>query len=143
MKRLLLAFPLLLLALVVAGAPLSAQSATRKDRNRITEEEVRGSSAQTVYDLVRNQRPQWLRTRGNKTMSTERAAGADGGEYAQLTTPEIIVYLDGIRFGKDADLRTLPVSDIATLQFLDASSATQRFGTGHPHGAILLTRRQP
>ena len=143
MKRLLLALPLLLLALAVAGAPLSAQSSTKRDRNRITEEEVRGSSAQNVYDLVRTLRPQWLRTRGNKTMSTERASGADGQDYAQIATPEIIVYMDGIRFGKDADLRTLSASEIASLQFLDASSATQRFGTGHPHGAIVLTRRQP
>lgn len=142
MKRLLLALPLLALALA-AAAPLSAQSAPKKDRHFITEEEVRGSSAQNVYDLVRNLRPQWLRTRGDNAVRGPRSAASPTQTPLGVDVPEIVVYMDGIRFGKDADLRGLSTGDIATLRFLDASSAGQRFGGAHPNGAILLTRRVP
>ncbi|HEX2187815.1 MAG TPA: hypothetical protein VHG51_02895 [Longimicrobiaceae bacterium] len=142
MKRLLLALPLLALALAAAGAPLSAQSTAKKDRHFITEEEVRGASAQNAYDLVRALRPQWLRTRGDRTLRTTRTS-VPGEDVTQLSTPEIVVYMEGIRFGKQEDLRGISVADLGTLRFLDANSATQRFGTGHPNGAILLTRRTP
>lgn len=144
MKRLLLVLPLLGLALAAAGAPLAAQSSTKKDRHFIAEEEVRASTAQNAYDLVRNLRPQWLRTRGDRTIRASRSSSpVQGEDMVQLQAPEIIVYMDGIRFGKDGDLRGISTGDIGTLRFLDATSATQRFGTGHPHGAILLTRRTP
>ena len=141
MKRQLLALPLLLLALALGWTPLSAQSQQKRDRYLISQEEVSASSAQNAYDLVRNLRPQWLRLRGDHTIRTRTVTTPVGGEASVLETGEIIVYLDGVRYGKHEDLRGLPLGDIGTLRFLDASSATQRFGTGHSHGAILVTSR--
>ena len=71
MKRLLLVLPLLFAALAAAGAPLAAQSdggPPKRDRNFISEEEVRASAVQNAYDLVRNLRPQWMRMRGENAV---------------------------------------------------------------------------
>jgi hypothetical protein len=38
-------------------------------------------------------------------------------------------------------LEQIVASDVKQIEWLSASDATQRFGTGHPHGAILITRR--
>ncbi len=115
----------LLLAVAAACAPTAAQptNAPRTSTNRISAEEVQQSTASNAYELVQTMRPSWLRTRGTQSINNEGT---------------IMVYFDNIRMGGPEMLRSIPVSNIASLEFLDAASATQRWGTGHSHGAILV-----
>ncbi|HEX2093069.1 MAG TPA: TonB-dependent receptor plug domain-containing protein [Longimicrobiaceae bacterium] len=160
MKRLLPSLTLVLLASAVLGSSLAAQSPQRvkRDRNRISQEEIQQSSASNLHDLVQGLRPHWLRIRGpsgrlqpamsgtpassgQPLVDPGLAATSSGKPLMELGPQEIFVYVDGVRFGNQETLRTLTVSDVASLEFLDASSATQRWGTGHPNGAIVVNRR--
>lgn len=126
----------------VASLPLEAQNRSRRDRNRIDTEEIRTSSAPNAYDLVKTLRPAWLRTRGATSLQTTAMADPTSatGSSAVAVPPEILVYIDGVRFGTQDSLKDIGVSDVARLEFLDSSAATQRFGTGHSHGAIVIER---
>jgi hypothetical protein len=48
------------------------------------------------------------------------------------------VYVDGGYRGEPYVLRELRSEGIAEIAYLDASSATTRFGTGHDNGAIMV-----
>jgi hypothetical protein len=55
--------------------------------------------------------------------------------------PMIIVYVDDVPRGSHDVLRSMSTDDVESIERLDAASATQRFGTGHEHGAIVIRRR--
>lgn len=117
-------------ALSVGNLPLEAQGKSRiaRDRNKISTEEIRASSASNAYDLVRTLRPAWLRTRGYSSL------------VEMSTGPEIKVYVEGVRQGNQEALRNISLHDVASLEFLDSNSATQRYGRDNTHGAIVIER---
>lgn len=142
MKHLLGILALALVAVAALHAPLDAQKA-RKDRNRISEEEIHASSAANAYDLIRSVRSQWLRVRGQASLQTVRTTDPVSQQPMSTLAPqEIVVYVDGSRFGNQNELRSLSTHDLASLEYMDPSTATQRWGTGHPYGAILATRKR-
>jgi hypothetical protein len=129
-----------LLATFAAHYPADAQQ-TRREQHRIVREEIDASSASNAFELIRGIRPVWLRTRGIRSL---RADTIRRGEQftAVPRQGEIWVYVDGIRLGNQETLRQVSTDEIEGLQFLDPPQATTRFGTGHTHGAILITRRR-
>lgn len=122
-----------LLAVVVtmaACATAGSQNSSRGgDRNRITEQQVEEVTPQysTAYDVVQNLRPLWLRKRGATSITQEG---------------EIAVYIDGTRYGTPGDLRTISITSVESMRFLSPSEATNRYGTGHTHGAILVRTKR-
>lgn len=124
--------PRLIAVLLVAGlaaACASSGSSGSRDRNLISIEEISASQTSTAYDLVRQLRPHFLRISGPTSINSPSG-------------PEVIVvYLDGARLGGPETLQNIPTTDVASIQFLNASRATTRYGTGHPHGAIVVTTR--
>ena len=48
------------------------------------------------------------------------------------------LYIDGARRSGVDELRSLRGPDIQQMEFMSASDATTRFGTGHQGGAILV-----
>ena len=124
----------LLLAALAAPAALAAQDtmpmpkAAKIKRNPevISLEEIRASGdVQNAYDLVQRLRPTWLTFRGPSSIN--------------LTTPELVVYFNGVRRGGPDTLRELELRGVKELRHLRGTDATQRFGTGHENGAILVT----
>lgn len=124
--------PRLIAVLLVAGlvaACASTGSTGSRNRNLISIEEISASQTTTAYDLIRQLRPHFLRTSGPTSIN------APSG-------PEIIVvYLDGTRMGGPEALHGIPTTDVKAVQFLSASQATTRYGTGHTQGAIVVTTR--
>lgn len=122
-----LRFATVAIALVVsacAGASTTQTGATRRSANTITADEI--SAAQgivSVYDAIQRLRPQWL------TTSRARSVG---------TQDELLVYLDTNRYGTIESLRQLPIGGITELRYLNAAEATNRFGTGHSGGVIVI-----
>lgn len=114
-----------LLAALIAGCASTGQSTQNSNRDRITSEEVAeaSSSANSTYALVQRLRPHWLRKRGRHSIENPG---------------DILVYVDGSRFGTPQALQSLNVENVASLQFLNAAQATNRYGTGHDHGVILV-----
>ena len=126
-------FPLALavsLAVTVVGcASTGAGGGTGSGTNVITVaaiEEI-SDTATDAYSVVSRLRPLWLRPRGTGSFG-------QGGQPSPL-----VVYLDGARYGSIDTLRSIDSNIVREMQYLSASEATTRFGTGHDQGAILVT----
>ncbi len=125
----------------------------------VTAEELRASSATTIYEYLQANRPSWLRGRGEGVLRAGRpmtgtprsnpegegedeganALPAQGMQDQVAASPAPKVYLDGGFVGDVNQLRQMLVAQAETVQYLDAAAATYRFGSGHASGAILVT----
>ena len=101
----------------------------RKDPNVISADELASRSTLTARQAIEQLRPQFLRTRGTTTLGNAQ------------TGDVIWVYLDGTRMGTLEVLNSLSVHEIREIRYLNPSEATNRYGTGHVQGAILVTRK--
>jgi hypothetical protein len=117
---------------LVAGAGACASAGSRaprsRDRNWITDDELRGTMASNLYEAIQSLRPQWLVKRGRHSLMPEMEG-------------DIVVYQDVTRLGGPEALRTIAVGDVQEAHFLSPGEATTRYGTGHPHGAIVIVLR--
>lgn len=115
------------LCAIVLGAGACAGrggTAPQGNRNLITYEELEPlADNMTLRQVIQRQRPQWLQGRGRNSLNT---------------SDPVIIYLNQNRSQPDV-LDRLRSGEVRELQFLDAMNATQRFGTGHRSGAILIT----
>jgi len=131
-KRLFIAFFAMALALgqgACAGAASrgasggATGSSVRRNSNRIDEAELATVAETDVYTAISRLRPAWLR------------AGSRG------TLPEIL--LDGTpQSGGPELLRNYRASDVSALEYMSASDATTRYGTGYTAGAIVVTTKR-
>ena len=107
-----------------AAAP--AAHAPRRDRNKVTEEELAGRTEPDAYSFIQKAHPQWLRVRGQSSMSLSE---------------QVWVYRYGAKIGGVGALRNVALSEVREMQYLDGSAATARFGPDHGSGAIVLITR--
>lgn len=105
------------------GVAATATPSARRDPNVITAEEITARPAQTLYDAVRALRPEWM-MRNRPTALMPQQEG------------QLIVYVDGTRFGNVESLRQFVPSSVQTVRYYSPSAAEARFGPGHLHGAI-------
>jgi hypothetical protein len=101
----------------------------RRDPNVITEAELVSRSALTARQVIEQLRPQFLRVRGTTTLGNAQ------------TSDVIWVYFDGTRMGTLEVLNNIGAHEIREIRYLNPSEATNRYGTGHVQGAILVTRK--
>lgn len=125
-------FLVALTALIPAACASASgtKGAPRASGNVILEEEIRSVQATNAYDLIRRLRPHFLQKSGPSAL---RAAPGDD---------DIIVYIDDLRYGPTSLLRGISAISIVRIERLNASEATTRFGTGHPHGTIMIYTRR-
>ncbi|MFW6199734.1 MAG: hypothetical protein ACOC8K_04095 [Gemmatimonadota bacterium] len=117
----------LLVSLAATGcASTGSSSESGRNPDVIASEELRGTQieSENAYNAVQRLRPTWLRARGSSF---------SGGRELP------VVFVDGTRFGEIDALRSLNVSDIVQMEYVDSRDATTRFGTGYPAGAIMVT----
>lgn len=107
-----------------AGSGGATSGPRRGTTNRIVAEELAGVAEMDLFGAISRLRPSWLRAQSRGTM------------------PRVI--LDGTPQpeGSIDMLRSMRVSDVGELQYMSASDATTRFGTGYPAGAILVVTRR-
>lgn len=111
-------------ALLLASCTARAGAPTpRSDPNLITAEEIASRQTQTLYDAVRVLRPAWMMRSRPTTLMPQNEG-------------ELIVYLDGTRFGNIDSLRQLVPNAVQAIRYYSPSAAEARFGPGHLHGAI-------
>ena len=113
----------LALALGTAGCASGGGGASRPagaSSNRIVQAELDALPQMNALLAIERLRAQWLRTRS--------------GDPPQL-------YVDGARRGNVSNLTSMLTTEISQIERLSASDATNRFGTGHAGGAILVTTR--
>jgi hypothetical protein len=110
-----------------AAAPAPARQ--RKDPTVITEQEIATRQTLTARQVIEQLRPQFLRVRGTTTLGNA------------ATQDVIWVYVDGTRHGNLEVLNNISANEIREIRYLSPSEATNRYGTGHVQGAILITRK--
>jgi hypothetical protein len=147
----------LLLALVAAivaacaTGPGAGDAAPRSVRqsNVITAEDIqRAARSQHAYDLIRELRPQWLRSRGVQSLGGPTGSGAPSPVAPREREPtgamvfSAAVYVNGARAGTSEILRQILARDLQEARYLNATEASARFGTDHHGGAIMLTLRE-
>lgn len=110
-----------------AGTGTGSASPAMRDREVIGPEEIATVEVRTTaLQMIQRLRPLWLRNRGVVGVRNE---------------PPIPVYVNNQRVGESSPLERYTAGELRELRFLNSTQATQRFGTGHPSGAILLTLR--
>jgi hypothetical protein len=87
-----------------------------------------GTAGRSAYDLIRQLRPEFLRSRGVTSLR-------------DLTPPTATVYLDGVKYGDLNSLKLISAEQLTRVQYLNGSEATTRYGTDHVGGAILITTK--
>lgn len=116
---------------LVAGSCVSGPAAGGGDPSsnpdEITRDEIDRGQWSNAYELVRNLRPNWIRTRGPDSFENPG---------------QVQVYVDGTRLGEVDLLRTLPTHAMDRLQWIDPVSAAGRWGLNHGHGVIYITYRR-
>lgn len=119
----------LILSAVVACATGGggAGPSTSGNRAMLSSQELRAQVGRNLEDVIRQLRPQWLVRRGASSLDNEG---------------DVVVYQDGTRMGGREVLRTIMVEEVESVRMLGAGEATTRFGTGHTHGAIVITTRR-
>ena len=100
--------------------PGGGTSQTGGLREKITAEEIAAANAFNAYDAVSKLRPMFLQQRGSSPP---------------------VVYVDNIRYGSPATLRDIPTTNIQQIEFIGASDATTRFGTGDSGGVIMVSMK--
>lgn len=113
-----------------AATPQPSTSAARRSTELITEDELAKVAHDDLYAAINQLRPAYFVTRG----VTSPGAG---------TAREAVqVYVDGAHRGDLQSLHQIMASEVKEVRHLSATEATQRYGTGHTMGAIVVTMRK-
>jgi hypothetical protein len=119
---------LLPLMLLLAACATTQSGGPRRPSRVLLADEIAESVVSTAAEAVQQLRPQWLHTRGSPTF---------GAPDASPPT----VYLDGVRMQEFRELERIRATVVQRMEYLSPSDATNRFGTDHTGGAILVTTR--
>lgn len=95
----------------------------------IGHDEIEVSTAANAYELVYQLRPNWLRGRGPQNLR---------GMSPALP----VVYVAHVRQGSVEVLRGLATTTLLELRYVDATTATTRYGEGHSGGVIEVDLRR-
>jgi hypothetical protein len=117
-----------LVVLAGCSAGTGGTEAPRLRRDLITRGQIEEMNATDAFDVVQRIRPEFLRQRGQSSIT--------GGE--QLA----VVYVDGVRRGGPEILRTLRTNEVEEIRFVSGTDATTRYGTDHGGGAIEVKSRR-
>ena len=102
----------------------SAAESSRRDRNRVTAEELeelRSRGATDLLGLIQRARPNWLRTR-----RTDMGPGAP-----------LILYNER-RLAGPGDLRNIPSAVVQTLEYIAPPASQGRYGVDATYGVIII-----
>jgi hypothetical protein len=105
----------------------------------ITEEEVRASTAENVFQLVQALRPLWLQREGASGHTRPSTDPEAPPTTVSLSDDAgVRVYVERGFVGDIWSLRQMTVKEVTSLEFLDTAAATYRLGMGNPSGAIIV-----
>jgi len=119
-----LLFTVLLSTACVRHTPL----ASVENPNVITEDEIRDNGAGTIYEVIAQLRPEYLRDRG--------PAALTGG-----ARDVAIVFLNSQEYGPLSILNQVAASDISEVRYYSGIDAVIKFGRAYGNGVIQLISR--
>jgi hypothetical protein len=116
-------------ALVASCSSPGAKPGRPAIRNVILADEIARVGATNALEAIQRLQPRMLaKQRGPSSINFENQN-------------QIVVYLDGSRFGGIETLSLIQAMPIIEIRYLSASEATIRYGTGNSGGAIVITTR--
>ena len=118
----------LLICLSLAACGSRRSTGTSRQTDLITFAEMVPLRVASAYEVILQLRPEYMRTRGSPSVNNP-------------VPVEAVVYLDGIRHGGLASLRSIRKETIREIRYIDSREATTQYGTGHRGGAILVVTR--
>ena len=107
----------------------SQQSSHRGSPDRITQEDLATVDVQNALQAVQRLRPSFLQNRGGASSSITQGP------------QDVVVYVDQTKMGGPQALAQIPITDVKEIQHLNGTDATQRYGTGHGSGVIIVIRK--
>ena len=116
-----------------ASPPSSARTA--RNRDVITLDELNADPtlrAQSVIEVIRSMRPQFLVNRGNNTMKDSASKA-----MTDIDAGKVHASVDGGRVVEVTDL-TMTANDVQEIRYLNVAQANLRFGTAARQGPIIL-----
>lgn len=114
--------------LLACAATQGQGTGPRRSSRVLTADEIAEVVVLTAYDAVQQYRIHWLHSRASPTF-----LNPDG-------SPPVL-YLDGIRMDDISELGRIRAEVVERMEYLSPTDATNRFGTNHNGGAILVTTR--
>jgi outer membrane cobalamin receptor len=130
-------FVAMLLAAAFAACASSGGSGSADDDSRdvLTRQQLAAYEPQDAYTVIRRLRSSWLNARTTGSMLSPQSIGSE---------TQIHVYVDGVRTARGVEeLKSIDVSQIQQIRYLDGRQATLTYGTDHGAGAILVTTGAP
>ena|SRR5215207_1505283 len=115
------------------GCAASRSSTPVSDPDIITTDQVVRSKATNAYDLIASIRPQMFTAHGAVTTRGQQPSTA--GRQAL----PVVVYVDNVKVGAVAELKTLGTLDVREIRYLSPRVATDRWGENHAGGVIFVT----
>ncbi len=88
---------------------------------RIVRAELEPLGQMSALQAVERLRPRWTQSRAGDSP---------------------VLYVDGARRSSVNDLQSIRLNDVEQMEYMSASDATTRYGTGHAGGAIMVTTRR-
>ena len=106
------------------------------DPDVITVDQIVKSKATNAYDVIATLRPQMFTAHGAPTTRGQQPASA--GRHGL----PVVVYIDNVKAGAVAELKTLSKLDVREIRYLSPRVATDRWGLNHAGGVIYVTTTQ-
>lgn len=104
---------------------------TRRNRDVITQDDLAVDAslrAQTVLEVIRSLRPQFLNDRGSNTMT------AQGDPEAGLVHASV----DNGRIVPISELSSMHANEMIEIRYLNSAQAMQKFGSAARQGPVIL-----
>ena len=116
--------------LLLGACVMGGQAAPQGGRSAVVSgDEIERSTAANAYELLVQVRPNWLRGRGSPNLRGSPAVRP-------------VVYIANVRQGGIDYLRTIAIASLVELRYVDAITATTRYGEGHSGGIIEVDVRR-
>jgi hypothetical protein len=113
----------------------STSRSTSRNRDLITLEDLNADPslrAQSVIEVIRSMRPQYLINRGNNTMK-DSASKAN----TDIDAGKVHASVDGGRIVEVSEL-TMTANDVLEIRYLNVAQANLKFGTAARQGPVIL-----
>ena len=114
-----------LFALTSAACAAGAGGGGSGNPDLITREQIESLGDATAFQIVQRFRSSWLRARTQATFGNSTPA------YAE-------VFVDELRYGDINSLNRISSTQIQSIEYLSATDATTRYGTGYMGGIIRV-----
>jgi hypothetical protein len=132
----------------VLGLPACASAGGRGgggSAGLITQQQIDEAGVGTALEVVQRYRPRWLRASRSGSFGTSAPTSRPGMPQrdgdAVATEVYASVFLDGAPYGDLSTLSSISANAVQTMEFVSASDATTRYGTGYGGGVIEVHTR--